>query len=100
MIAYRRGSVPEVLDHGWTGWIVEDIAGACAAVTDLDRLDRATIRARFEQRFTAQRMAKDYVAVYDRSQPSFHAGPTPLLSRGAGHGEARDGEARGAVHAA
>ena len=40
VIAYRRGSVPEVLDHGWTGWIVDDIAGACAAVADLDRLDR------------------------------------------------------------
>ena len=101
VIAYRRGSVPEVLDHGWTGWIVEDVAGACAAVADLDRLDRATIRARFEQRFTAQRMAKDYVAVYDTLRAVLPMPvTTPLLSRGARHGEARNGEARGAVHAA
>ena len=85
VIGYRRGSVPEVLDHGWTGFVVDDIAGASAAVADLDRLDRRMIRKRFEQRFTAERMAKDYVAVYD-ALAAVLAMPatTPLLSRGAG----------------
>ena len=101
IIGYRRGSVPEVLDHGWTGFVVDDIAGASAAVADVDRLDRRMIRKRFEQRFTAERMANDYVAVYD-TLGAVLAMPatTPLLSRGAGHGEARDGDVRGAAHAA
>jgi glycosyltransferase involved in cell wall biosynthesis len=64
VIAYRRGSVPEVIDDGWTGFIVDDLEGAVAAVAKLDRLDHGTIRARFEQRFTAERMANDYVAAY------------------------------------
>jgi glycosyltransferase involved in cell wall biosynthesis len=98
VIAYRRGSVPEVLDHGWTGFIVDDIAGAVAAVADLDRLDRRLIRARFEQRFTAERMAKDYVAVYETS-PAVLAMPvtTALVGRGRYHGGARDDEELGAA---
>ena len=70
VIAYRRGSVPEVIEDGWTGFIVDDVASAVAAVERLDGLDRGMIRARFEQRFTARRMAKDYLAEYDRSEPA------------------------------
>jgi glycosyltransferase involved in cell wall biosynthesis len=101
VIAYRRGSVPEVLDQGWTGFIVADIAGAVAAVTDLDRLDRRLIRARFEQRFTAERMAKDYVAVYE-TLPAVLAMPvtTPPLRRGRYDRGARDNEALGAARPA
>jgi glycosyltransferase involved in cell wall biosynthesis len=101
VIAYRRGSVPEVLDHGWTGFIVDDIAGAVAAVADLDRLDRRLIRTRFEQRFTVERMAKDYVAVYD-TLAAVLALPvaTALPGRAIDAEGARDGEARGAVHLA
>ena len=90
-----------MLDHGWTGFVVDDIAGASAAVADVDRLDRRMIRTRFEQRFTAERMAKEYVAVYD-TLAAVLAMPvaTPLLSRGAGHGEARDCDVRGAAYAA
>ena len=101
VIAYRRGSVAEVLDHGWTGFIVDDIAGAVAAVADLDRLDRRLIRARFEQRFTVERMAKDYLAVYESlaAVPAMSVA-TSLLGRRTGDGEAREGEARGVVHAA
>jgi len=47
-----------------TGFVVDDMEGAIEAVSRLGQLDRAAIRARFEQRFTAERMAKDYVAVY------------------------------------
>jgi glycosyltransferase involved in cell wall biosynthesis len=101
VIAYRRGSVAEVLDHGWTGFIVDDLAAATAAVADLGQLDRRLIRARFEQRFTAQRMAKDYLAMYESlaAVPAMSVA-TSLLGRRAGGGEAREGEARGAVNAA
>jgi glycosyltransferase involved in cell wall biosynthesis len=66
VIAFRRGSVPEVVEHGRTGFIVDDVAGAVAAVGQLHRLNRAAVRARFEQRWTARRMARDYLAVYER----------------------------------
>jgi glycosyltransferase involved in cell wall biosynthesis len=64
VIAFNRGSVPEVIEDGRTGFIVQDEAAAIAAVGCLDRLDRATVRARFEQRFTARRMAEDYLETY------------------------------------
>jgi glycosyltransferase involved in cell wall biosynthesis len=64
VLAWRCGSVPEIVEDGLTGFIVGDIEGAIEAVGRLGQLDRAAIRARFEQRFTAERMAKDYVAVY------------------------------------
>ena len=64
VIAFRRGSVPEILEEGLTGYMVDDMEGAVAAVHRLDRLDRAVIRRRFEQRFTARRTAEDYLAVY------------------------------------
>jgi len=66
VIAFNRGSVPEVIDDGVTGFIVEDETTAIAAVGCLDRLDRAAVRARFEMRFTARRMAEDYLATYRR----------------------------------
>ncbi|HEY0422427.1 MAG TPA: glycosyltransferase family 4 protein [Rhodopila sp.] len=65
-IAFPAGSVPEVIDHGLTGYIVHDEAEAVGAVSRLDRLPTAAIRDRFEQRFTARRMAEDYVALYRR----------------------------------
>jgi glycosyltransferase involved in cell wall biosynthesis len=64
VIAFNRGSVPEVIDDGLTGFIVEDINGAIGAVDRLDHLSRAKIRAHFEKHFTARRMAQDYLAVY------------------------------------
>jgi glycosyltransferase involved in cell wall biosynthesis len=64
VIAFNRGSVPEVLEDGLTGFIVEDASGAIAAIDKLADLSRATVRATFEARFTAQRMAADYLSVY------------------------------------
>jgi glycosyltransferase involved in cell wall biosynthesis len=64
VIAYNRGSVPEVVEDGLTGFIVEDEQGAIGAVDRLWHLSRPKIRQRFEERFTARRMAKDYLAVY------------------------------------
>ena len=64
VIAFNRGSVPEVIEDGLTGFIVEDETSAISAVGRLDQLNTETIRARFEARFTARRMAEDYLAVY------------------------------------
>jgi glycosyltransferase involved in cell wall biosynthesis len=66
VIAFNRGSVPEVVEDGVTGFIVEDEQSAMIAVDRLPELSRATVRERFEQRFTARRMAKDYLAIYRR----------------------------------
>ena len=77
VIAYRRGSVAEVVEDEWTGFMVDDVAGAVAAVANLDRLNREMIRARFEQRFTAQRMAKDYVAAYSALETALEL-PVPV----------------------
>jgi glycosyltransferase involved in cell wall biosynthesis len=66
VIAYPAGSVPEIIEHGKTGFIVHDEAGAVAALKRLHELPRAQIRERFEERFTAERMAEDYLALYRR----------------------------------
>jgi glycosyltransferase involved in cell wall biosynthesis len=64
VIAFNRGSVPEVVEDGVTGLIVEDEKGAIGSVDRLRQLSRQRIRQRFEQRFTARRMARDYLAAY------------------------------------
>jgi glycosyltransferase involved in cell wall biosynthesis len=64
VIAYNRGSVPEIIQEDLTGFIVEDETSAVAAVGRLSQLNRDAIRSQFEQRFTARRMALDYLAVY------------------------------------
>ena len=64
VIAFNRGSVPEIIDDGLTGFIVEDEAGAIGAVDRLNELSRERIREQFEQRFTARRMALDYLSIY------------------------------------
>ncbi len=66
VIAFRRGSVPEVMDDGLTGFVVENVEEAIVACGRLGELDRGKIRAQFEKRFTARRMAEDYVEVYQR----------------------------------
>ena len=66
IIAFRRGSVPEVIEDGRTGFIVDTVDAAVAAAGRLHELDRGAIRARFEERWTAQRMAEDYLALYGR----------------------------------
>ena len=65
VIGRRRGSVPEVVDEGVTGFVVDDVAGALAAVAKVRTLDRAAIRARCAERFSRDRMVSDYLAVYE-----------------------------------
>jgi glycosyltransferase involved in cell wall biosynthesis len=64
VIAYNRGSVAEIVDDGLTGFVVEDETSAVAAVDRLSQLNRHQIRQQFEARFTARRMALDYLQAY------------------------------------
>ncbi|WP_322029981.1 glycosyltransferase family 4 protein [Paraburkholderia sp. J76] len=65
VVAFNRGAVPEVVEEGVTGFIVEDEIGAVAAVNRLPRVSRAGVRRRFEERFTSHRMAQEYVQAYE-----------------------------------
>jgi glycosyltransferase involved in cell wall biosynthesis len=65
VIAWPQGSVPEVVDEGITGFVVDTIGDAVAAVERLDSVDRRRVRHAFERRFTAERMARDYLKVYE-----------------------------------
>jgi glycosyltransferase involved in cell wall biosynthesis len=64
VVAYRCGSVPEVIDHGVTGFVVADEDEAVVAVKRLRMLNRWMVRARFEERFSVERMAHDYLDLY------------------------------------
>ncbi|HEX3915435.1 MAG TPA: glycosyltransferase family 4 protein [Steroidobacteraceae bacterium] len=66
VVAFRNGSVPEVLEHGVTGFIIDSEAEAVNALSRLGRFDRKRIRAEFERRFTAQHMAQNYLKLYAR----------------------------------
>jgi glycosyltransferase involved in cell wall biosynthesis len=74
IVAFARGSVPEVIDHGTTGFLVGNLEEACAAVLRAAELDRQSIRRAFERRFSAERMATDYVELYTRLQAGSHSG--------------------------
>jgi glycosyltransferase involved in cell wall biosynthesis len=65
VIAYRHGSVPEVIDEGVTGFVVDSEEEAVRAVRRLGEIDRRQVRACFERRFAARRMASEYVALYE-----------------------------------
>src|SRR5712671_940 len=64
VIAFKSGSVPEVVDHGITGFVVSNEEEAVRAIGRLGELDRHRVRAQFEKRFTARRMAEEYIRHY------------------------------------
>jgi glycosyltransferase involved in cell wall biosynthesis len=66
VIAFARGSIPEIIRDGQTGYIVDDIDGAINAVAAVRAIDRSICRADVEKRFTSTRMARDYVRVYQK----------------------------------
>src|SRR5690606_18401115 len=66
VIAYRHGPVPAVMEEGRTGFIVRELEDAIEAARRIPELSRERCREVFDQRFTARRMAADYVAVYER----------------------------------
>jgi len=82
VLAFRGGSVPEIVEDGLTGRIVSNIEEAVQAVPDLLALDRKAIRARFEQRFSSRRMASDYVRIYQvlgrHAASEIHLSPVAL----------------------
>jgi glycosyltransferase involved in cell wall biosynthesis len=90
VLAFRCGSVAEIIDHGVTGTIVDCMDEAARMLPQVLTLDRRKVRRRFEERFTATRMAKDYLAVYRsllrRESPAEQAAarhrPQPVLEKG------------------
>lgn len=74
VIAFRHGSVPEILEDGLTGFVIENVEQAAAAVGRLDLLFRPSIRSRFEERFSARAMAREYIRIY-RRLADFEDGP-------------------------
>ncbi|MEU4557080.1 glycosyltransferase family 4 protein [Actinoplanes sp. NPDC023936] len=64
VVAYRKGSMPEVVDEGVTGFLVETVDEAVAAVDRIAEIDRAACSARARQRFSAERMVEEYLAIY------------------------------------
>jgi glycosyltransferase involved in cell wall biosynthesis len=72
VIAFRCGSTEEVIDHGVSGFLVDNLSEAVAAAERIGELDRAKARAAFERRFTIERVAFDYMRIY-RSLPGLRA---------------------------
>lgn len=66
VIAHRLGSVPEIIEHGNNGFIVSSTKEAVSIIHQLKNIDRDKIRSSFEQRFTSERMAKDYLRIYQQ----------------------------------
>ena len=84
VIAFENGSVPEVLEDGVTAFIVQNEDQAVQAVRRIGMLDRHRIRAEFDQRFTAQHMAQNYLKLYSRLSKARRAGAGTGASTGAG----------------
>jgi len=85
VLAFRAGSVPEIIDQGVTGLIVDSLEEAIAAMPRALSLDRSAVRRRFEERFAATRMARDYVSVYEdllHRSPDGRYGETGVLALG------------------
>ena len=89
VIAFRGGSVPEIIEDGVTGFIVDDIESAVAAIPLAKALDRRVIRQEFERRFSDERMTRDYLAIY-----------SALLQRGSGAIDVHAAAAPGLAQAA
>jgi glycosyltransferase involved in cell wall biosynthesis len=64
VIAWKMGSVPEIVEHGVSGYIIENQEEALEAIKNIHRISRHAVRTAFERRFTACRMAQDYLAIY------------------------------------
>jgi glycosyltransferase involved in cell wall biosynthesis len=75
VIAFNRGSVPEIVEDGVTGFVVEDETSAAVAVREVASLSRSGIRRRFEERFTARHMAENYIHLYRKLMDGKRARP-------------------------
>ena len=83
VIAWASGSVPEIVRDGVSGRIVSSEEEAVKALADVERIDRAACRREFEERFTAQRMARDYLHVYRRMLESAGISPSAAMRQSA-----------------
>lgn len=81
VIAYARGSMPELIEHGVTGYLVESFDEAVAAIERVGEIDRAACRAAVARRFSVDRMAEQYIALYEN-----------LLANPAGRASAEPGD--------
>lgn len=66
VIASRRGSMPELIDHGFTGFLVDNLEEAKQAIERIDEIDRGNVRRAVAERFTIDRMADAYLTAYQR----------------------------------
>ncbi|HYN63160.1 MAG TPA: glycosyltransferase family 4 protein [Candidatus Limnocylindrales bacterium] len=87
VLAFRRGSVPEVIDDGVTGMMVGDVDQAVAALPRLVQLPRERVRREIVRRFSAERMARDYMEVYRHLIEADSVSPPPALGDRAATGE-------------
>ncbi len=99
VIAFDNGSVPEVIEHGLTGFIVNTEREGVEAVSRIGTLDRSRIRAEFDRRFTAHHMAQNYLKLYARLARIQRLATNPLpIAVNMGH--VSDGTQREILHAA
>jgi glycosyltransferase involved in cell wall biosynthesis len=85
VLAYRQGSIPEIIDHGVTGYICGSIGEMAQAVSGLSLIDRSRCRETFEERFTVERMVKNYLAIYEHVAAAAHRPKLVPHARSAGH---------------
>jgi glycosyltransferase involved in cell wall biosynthesis len=90
VVAWRHGSVPELIDHGKTGFIVSSEAEATAAVARLGEIDRQQVRRTFEQRFGAKTMARNYLELYRRLAKQSFRPFAPIPANGANAANANE----------
>ena len=81
-ITLRRGSVPEVIDHGRTGLIADDLAGMVAAVHEVGALDPRELRLEAAERFSPDRMVDAHLAAYERLLSEDTTAPVRLATAG------------------
>lgn len=79
VLAYRRGSIPEIIESGVTGFISETLEEMISSVNDLGTIDRRACRESFDRRFTAERMVGDYLKVYEEVVRENHIVFSPQL---------------------
>ena len=106
VLAYRRGAIPEIIDNGVTGFVSENLSEMAEAVGRLSEIDRRRCRDAFEERFTADRMARNYVALYKRiiedrialAAPKIHALGSGSLFETAVHGSSNGRQPEESLH--
>lgn len=79
VLAYRQGSIPEIIEPGVTGFISETLEEMISSVTKLETIDRRDCRESFDRRFTAKRMVSDYLKIYEEVVRGNHIVSSPQL---------------------